>query len=1688
MNSRCYANKNYTSKTGSKQGLYCTRNATGGNAYLKSLVLYINTLGCTTTQTYKTICEQFDIEGYCKEIKPTPKSPKNILKERVRFAKRYKNYKTFDNNKYIMQSRLGQMIKKCKKNLIQHEPIVDLCECIALFEREIRRCNDVTETLQAVAKLYKMVFKKGSIFVSIMKNETITTYVDKLFSDEQQSLEDWIKKARTNFDKVDEFKKSAFFLRIYKLCNFMLVFGFLEKFGISLDSKLYSKYEAKLLKKEFCNKGDFVHAVIESLIYFAEVGYSMLSTGSFSGIVHSGECYKEWYDKAQLCITRSKFLANPEANGFNEFSFRKDVDECILQGKDMLKIMKRDKRNGVDYVDKVLTQLLMIEMDLKSKAGARERRDEPFALLINGPSGIGKSTIKEMLRIYYAKVRGLDPDPSYCYTRNPAAEFWDGFSSDMHTIILDDVAFLNPNAAPGGDPSCMEFLQVVNCVPFVPNQASLEDKGRTPMKAELVIATTNTKHLNAHFYFSCVSANQRRLKFVITAKVKEAYKKNGILNLNHTDESFPDAWEWHVECVEPADKNEHQGRYVTILKTNSVDVLLDWYTTAILEHREKLERIKTCNLRMTNTRMCDKCRRLEHRCTCIIRKIFNVWKSVICRTCGKRTCICEQQSLREQVCKVKDFLTLWAFYTILFKIISEGIIFFLNYTYNAVYRYIVNLTLILSRMYIRRVLARAGNAIDKRTFPIAVVTVLTTIVMYKYYKRETYFQQVEVKETGKRPKKLPQERKDVWYNDKPILTPFNLSPPTLSSKGWNRVDFEKFVANQLIYATLYFDEDTDNVYTSRTTILCLKGNLYLINYHSISKMFEKDLSTIQMDLLSEPKNRGVTANCTIQLSKGNVIPFPNQDYALLMISNIPPRQGVYKYLMRDSHVQDPRGFYVHIDQSGHKTINNVRNISRMKKVDENSKNTFEIWSGQADTMTQYGHCGSPLFLDTPQGYAFAGIHAYGGITNGVASLLISRDMVEQHLDWIPNPTEMFPQSDLVELHPKSTFRYIESGSANVYGSVKNAFVNTGKSRVARTPIADELEKHGYTQKFFAPKLGGWEPFNIAAQDLVKPITLFNEGILAECASAYINDIKNSGVDLSILEVYDLETAVNGAPGVAHVNKIPRNTSAGFPFNRSKQHFLVAVPAFDDFQDPVEITPDMMSRIENLNKMYSSGNSAGIVFNNCLKDEPVSKSKLESGKVRLFSSAPMDWTVLMRMYYLSFVRLVQNNRFIFESGPGTIAQSIEWNELHDHITQYGCDRMIAGDYKAFDKTMSPVFMKYAFEIIIRLCLDSGNFTYEDSKYMRAMYVDIIYPLSIYKGDLVRFFGSNPSGHPLTVIINGLVNSLYIRYVYRLCNPNHTVSDFKDNVCLMTYGDDNIMSVNKNITWFNHTIISKTLNTMGITYTMADKVSESKPFIDIEDCTFLKRSWRWDTDLKAYVGPLDHESIEKMLMVHVRSKTVHPEEQTIDGVSSALREYFFYGKSVYNDKLELLKKVVEKSGLNPFVKRTTFVAWEVLRDKFVENSNIYDYIYEERPLINIDENEYRLQSDHSIIPMDIHRKILLMELPSRKVNDQYIYQSCYLGEYYKASWMLGMNLVHYNRHVYMSNMIGNNTFFPEGEFLDLNQWRSIHYPRPHVESIPWFTKICYFIWIALIIMWYGIILTFIMLCSNQFFRFQ
>jgi len=171
---------------------------------------------------------------------------------------------------------------------------------------------------------------------------------------------------------------------------------------------------------------------------------------------------------------------------------------------------------------------------------------------------------------------------------------------------------------------------------------------------------------------------------------------------------------------------------------------------------------------------------------------------------------------------------------------------------------------------------------------------------------------------------------------------------------------------------------------------------------------------------------------------------------------------------------------------------------------------------------------------------------------------------------------------------------------------------------------------------------------------------------------------------------------------------------------------------------------------------------------------------------------------------------------------------------------------------------------------------------------------------------------------------------------MLNPEHSVSTFKKNVNLMTYGDDNIMSVSRECDWFNHSSISETFATLNIVYTMADKESESVPFINIEDASFLKRTWRMDDRLGCYVAPLEEESIEKSLMVWTRSKAVTKEVQGIDVISSALREYFWYGEETYNEKLCLLKGLVKDLGWELWVQDSTFPTYSDLCNDFVNRS--------------------------------------------------------------------------------------------------------------------------------------------------------
>jgi len=100
--------------------------------------------------------------------------------------------------------------------------------------------------------------------------------------------------------------------------------------------------------------------------------------------------------------------------------------------------------------------------------------------------------------------------------------------------------------------------------------------------------------------------------------------------------------------------------------------------------------------------------------------------------------------------------------------------------------------------------------------------------------------------------------------------------------------------------------------------------------------------------------------------------------------------------------------------------------------------------------------------------------------------------------------------------------------------------------------------------------------------------------------------------------------------------------------------------------------------------------------------------------------------------------------------------------------------------------------------------------------------------------------------------------------------------------------------------------------------------------------LKRSWRWDDDIGAVICPLEEASIHKMLTVCTPSGTESPEVHMASVISSALNEWFWYGKERFERERAWLWNLAVKADIHHEVKAKSFPTWTELCLRFEKSS--------------------------------------------------------------------------------------------------------------------------------------------------------
>lgn len=491
------------------------------------------------------------------------------------------------------------------------------------------------------------------------------------------------------------------------------------------------------------------------------------------------------------------------------------------------------------------------------------------------------------------------------------------------------------------------------------------------------------------------------------------------------------------------------------------------------------------------------------------------------------------------------------------------------------------------------------------------------------------------------------------------------------------------------------------------------------------------------------------------------------------------------------------------------------------------------------------------------------------------------------------------------------------------GSVGGFRQGQFKSSVTRLPTANYF---GFDQKHCAPDLNNkfGKEMNLVAMagahngdlnvNLLRRIAtdMFSETILGL-------DHANKSWRDTVHPLTDVESIV-GSSEANFTPGINQKTGMGFPFYGPKQEYVLIRRDIHGEIESIAMRDEVLHEVKNMMDAYSSLTRANPVFTATPKDERLGESKIipvydingtlkcNAHNMRIFLCGSYPFVHLQRQQYLSIIRLICDYPETFEMAVGTNVASERWGMMKDWLTWSGQadEHILAGDYSKFDKRMTCTWITVAFEYLLSIMRESGNYTEGDMRIAEGIAADTANPLIDWFGDWFFITNGHPSGHALTTIINGIVNRLYLRYAYYKLwalyhhrDPMECVG-YRTSVRTYVYGDDNIsgvVGVARN--FYTMPAICGVLRRVGVILTTEDKSAVIDDFTNIRCASFLKRSWRsfGGENSKEICAPLARKSLEAMVTVGVLN-TQDTSGQMYSILRSFCDEYFHYGRDEFN----------------------------------------------------------------------------------------------------------------------------------------------------------------------------------------------
>lgn len=1217
-----------------------------------------------------------------------------------------------------------------------------------------------------------------------------------------------------------------------------------------------------------------------------------------------------------------------------------------------------DKRLQAEMQTRVI-KLDKLMNDITAYWHQHGMRTKPFAVLIRGPSGVGKSTLAGLSCHAICRSNNFAEGEEFQVTMNGNDKYQSEFRSQHVCVIFDDVGNTKPERCEGNPLfTLIQFINNMHCAALSPEA---EKKGKNDIRSKVVVVTTNTSDLHSSFFSVNPSSVMRRFDLVIDAQLKAgASSDTGGLHKKFAGQAQPDAWDLRLSEIH--------------IIRNKQDVLADTWEERLLLETDVVGLIDylgsvTPSFFETQQKLVEASSDLHKKPHCPVHDLF----TLPCVKCGGgeygfEPCETVQEEDPAQKAYMKQVGLVFSreaqerflrdFHDEEFFSSNESIVSQVSEVCEDSPVDRVKKICSSSFESLKYHLGKTKETVEKEPWLVAVgvfsTVCLAAFGIHSLFQPKTYKGEGALLQRIAMAARSPQTlvEKDNKYQK---VYSNNIQFPK-GSVSTTLQQLERKIDKNLFVVTVYeLYNDGSRGTPTWSNAFPIGGSRWVMVGHQCEP--DKDYYA---EFRCHPgvgikKFNAMLNNDNLRWLEGTdvvVADLPQggdaADFTKYMFETkdqIDVAQGaplfVY-HVHRQMTNCSPEEYRVPSSYMLSTTFGQRKNLP-MDYPD--GKVYLPGFTYEGDN--HFGMCGSMIFV-AGRNPILLGMHVAGiPEDRDCGGVFLSQDMFSK----VPGfnlaeendlPESIFGRSiNLSEVvHPYHPVHYIESPEHNiqVFGMHDQPLARF-RSDVIKSPIAEAMEeKMGYTPTHGAPQKKSARPSRrrhmLKASEILPVSNPTYLKAAAQDLAAKLAPLIDQEKFRELVHPLSYEDAINGIPGVKGFDPVNPKTSMGWPLNCPKHRCFVECALRDElglettkfvkrsevngrvtYEYEIKFDPakaDVEAETEKILDWFVNGKRASVVFRSNLKDEPVTFKKIAEDKIRIFSGAPVALVVVGRMLTLPLINLMTYFPFEFESAVGIDATGKDWDYVYNKFAEFGSERCGDGDFKSYDQSVRPEFTQAAFGII-RSILEKCGFEPDMLAMFDGFATECIHPIYESDGVVYKVNGSNPSGHSLTVIINGIINSLYMRYAYYAMHRARfgKIPLFHLMVLLLTYGDDHIFSVSDKEREFNMMSVAIELEKIGIIYTSADKEASEVMFKPLNQLSFLKRVFNLHPVLKKRVGALELASLWKSIYLARRPKKGQQEtvaEICAGNVRGVLRELYFHSPDLMKHYQPILEDVM------------------------------------------------------------------------------------------------------------------------------------------------------------------------------------